>query len=113
MVAPETIGRLERYTYLTSVTLRGQVTPPFLVRGFEVSELWAEHCGDAEAIAAMNDTIDRNLGRRPVADTVADLDTLDERILAHLRSGRQGVDEQSHPTAAAHGRGRHQRVRRN
>jgi hypothetical protein len=113
MVAPETIGRLERFTYLTSVTLKGQVTPPFLVRGLEVCETWADHCGDAEAIEAMNDTIDRNLRRRPVADTVADLDTLDERILAHLRGGRQGVDKRSHPTAAAHGRGRHQRVRRN
>ncbi len=113
MVAPETIGRLERYTYLTSVTLKGQVTPPFLVRGLEVSETWADHCGDAEAISAMNDTIDRNLRRRPVADTVADLDTLDERILAHLRQGRQGGGEHPPPATAAQGRGRHQRVRRN
>ncbi len=113
MVAPETIGRLERYTYLTSVTLKGQVTPPFLVRGLEVSETWADHCGDAESISAMNDTIDRNLRRRPVADTVADLDTLDERILSHLRQGRQGGGEHPPATAPSQGRGRHQRVRRN
>lgn len=113
MVAPETIGRLERFTYLTSVTLKGQVTPPFLVRGHEVSELWAEHCGDAEAIVAMNDTIDRNLRRRPVADTVSDLDTLDERILAYLRHQHGGPAASTEATPTAHGRARHQRVRRN
>ena len=61
----------------------------------------------------MNDTIDRNLRRRPVADTVADLDTLDERILTHLRQGRQGGGEHPPATTPTQGRGRHQRVRRN
>jgi hypothetical protein len=82
-VEPVTIERLERYTYLTSVTLGRDVTRPFLVRGFEVSELWAEHY-HPEAVAAMEEIIDERQGRRPVAETLAALDTLDDRIIEYL-----------------------------
>jgi hypothetical protein len=85
-VTPETITRLEKYTFLASVTLNGEVVPPFLVRGHEVSELF-DAAGD-EASAAMEEAIDANVGRRPIRDTLAALDTLDRRIAQHLRNRR-------------------------
>ena len=82
-VDAKTIGRLEKYTYLVSVTLGGEVSRPFLVRGFEVSKLWGEH-RHPEAVEAMEETIDTSLGRRPVTETITHLDGLDAKIYEHL-----------------------------
>ena len=86
----DTILRLEKYTFLTRVTLGGEVSRPFLVRGFHVDELWAPHYRPDD-VAQMEETIDSSLRRRPVAETIAQLDALDEAILAYLSSG--GEDE--------------------
>lgn len=85
MVAPETITSLERYTFLASVTHQGQVSPPFLVRGHEVGELWGEH-HNPDGVAGLDAAIDVNLGRRSTNDVLADLDTLDQRIADHLNA---------------------------
>ncbi|MEX2620254.1 MAG: hypothetical protein WD250_08540, partial [Egibacteraceae bacterium] len=84
-VAPRTIAALSKYTYLTSVTLGRDVTPPFHVRGVPVDELWA-HCYHPEAIGDLDAAVDRTAGRRPIRDTAAELDTLDGRILEHLQA---------------------------
>lgn len=89
-VDAKTISRLEKYTYLISVTLGGEVSRPFLVRGFSVSEMWAEH-HHPEDLAAMEETIDTSLRRRPAAQTITHLEGLDEAILEHLESRHERV----------------------
>jgi hypothetical protein len=115
-IEPATIERLERYTYLTSVTLGREVTRPFLVRGFEVSELWAEHY-HPERLPAMEEVIDARQGRRPVAETLAALDRLDDAIIGHLEGLRgrarlqllSGGDDETSPVAAGRRRTDHVR----
>ncbi|MEV4419376.1 hypothetical protein AB0L40_05285 [Patulibacter sp. NPDC049589] len=83
-IEPEVVTRLERYTYLASVTLDMQVSPPFLVHGTPVEELFpdADH---PEHLDRLEAAIDRTTGRRPVAGTVARLDDHDEAILHALQ----------------------------
>lgn len=84
-VEPSTIERLERFTYVASVTLGREISRPFLVRGLEVSDLWAEHY-DPSGVEAMDGVIHDRRGHRPVAETLAHLDRLDEEIAAYLSS---------------------------
>jgi len=98
-VSATTIERLERFTYLTSVTLGTQVTRPFLVRGFEVSKLWAEHY-NPEGVVDMERVIDEAQGRRPVAETLAALDGLDDAIAEHLAANHDSARLQLVPAGA-------------
>lgn len=100
-VTPRTIAALPKYTYLTSVTLGRNVTPPFHVRGVAVDELWA-HCHRPDAIADLDAAVDRTAERRPIRDTAAELDTLDGRILEHLQA-RGRPDGPSAGAPPAHG----------
>jgi hypothetical protein len=88
-VEPQTISSLSRYSFVASVTLRSQVSAPFLVRGVPVEELLpdAARPGELGELAA---AVDRNCARRPPAERVAALDGHDRAILAHLR-GRGGT----------------------
>jgi hypothetical protein len=106
-VAPQTITKLERFTYLASVTLGRDVTPPFLVRGVPVTEMWA-HCHRPDALPALAAAVDRGSGRRRVRDVVAELDQLDGRILEHLqarRPARPSGGEPAGPTLRRRGSG--------
>lgn len=87
VVAPKTITAIAKYSYLASVTLGQQVTTPFLVRGITVDELWADH-HHPDRVADLDAAIDATTRRRPVRDTIAELDTLDDRIAEHLRAHR-------------------------
>src|SRR5207249_2551714 len=69
------------------VTLGGEITPPFLVRGIPVTRLWADLRNDA-ALPALEAAVDQNTMRRPVRETVAKLEELDNQILAHVRGSR-------------------------
>ncbi len=83
-VAPEVITRLERYTYLASVTLDMQISPPFLVHGASVDELYGPPAS-SERIAALERVVDRATGRRPVADALGAVDGHDAAILEALK----------------------------
>jgi hypothetical protein len=103
-VRPETITRLEKYHFLASVTLGGDVMPPFLVKGLSVEQAWGHVC-DPSAVPAMHKVIDKNLRRRPVAETLADLDTLDDRIVEYLeRNARRGPDRRHDEEGTESGR---------
>ena len=81
-VAPETLTRLPKYEYVTQVTLNGNLTTPFRVRGFDVTELWAHKYTDD--VGPLDLAVDENLRRRPVGDVIGELETLDERIIDAL-----------------------------
>ena len=87
-VEPETVVNLPRYTSIASVTLDGEVSPPFLVRGVPVDELFPD-TPDGEGRAALERAIGRGADRRPVKATLAELDRLDDRIAEHLQCGQR------------------------
>ncbi|MEU1813002.1 type IV secretion system DNA-binding domain-containing protein [Micromonospora aurantiaca (nom. illeg.)] len=99
LVRPEQITGLDRYTALGSFRLHGKSTPPFFLHGFEVSDIFHDLRDDA-APARIAEAVDANLARRPIRDTLADLETLDERIAAWLLARRSGppTDPPTQPT---------------
>jgi len=82
-VQPETVTRLARYTFLASVTLGHQASPPFLLHGVPVDQLLPDD-SHPDRIPLLDNAIDTNTSRQLVADTVANLDGHDEAIVAHL-----------------------------
>ena len=85
-VEPATIAALPRFHHVVSVTVAGQTTTPFKVRGALVTELFGDQMCH-ERLGIQRAAIDANLHRRRVGDILADLDTLDERILDTLGPG--------------------------
>jgi hypothetical protein len=83
-VAPETLTQMAKYNFIGSFTLGGAVSPPFAFKGFELSEIWGD-VAHPEAVAALDRQIDITTGRRPVAERLMELETLDRRILAFLQ----------------------------
>ena len=87
-IEADVVTRLKKYTYLSSVTIDGEVSRPFLVRGVPADELHRDAlCPDD--VHELDAAIDERIGRRDVADTLDQLGEHDARILAHLRRGRQ------------------------
>jgi len=77
------ITGLPRWTFIAQVTHHGELTRPFLFHNLAVPDL----LGDAyrpEQVADAQPTIDEASGRSAAANTIAMLDTLDERIKNHL-----------------------------
>lgn len=91
-VEPETIVNLPRYSSIASVTLEGEISKPFLLRGVPASELFPDGSHPAE-LPALEEAIGRTGDRRPIAQTLADLERHDQAILAHLSGGAKGPDE--------------------
>src|SRR5262249_39194025 len=86
-VHPATITRLPRFSYVASVTLDREISRPFLVTGVPVSEMWQD-CHHPERLRELDAVIDRQTGRRPVAEVLARLDGHDHRVLEHLLARR-------------------------
>ncbi|MFE9007400.1 ATP/GTP-binding protein [Streptomyces sp. NPDC007875] len=86
-ITPETIMELPKYNYVMSINLDGTPTTPFRVRGLPVEEIYA-HYEHPDGIPELDAAIDTNLRRRPVGDILAELEVLDDEILAHF-TGRQ------------------------
>jgi len=76
---PEALTRLDRYTYLASVTHGAQVSRPFLVHGIPARDLHANH-RYPDRVAELEAAIDRTAQRRPINEALANLDVHDERI---------------------------------
>jgi hypothetical protein len=83
------ITGLPRWTFIAQVTHEGKLTRPFMFSGLSVEEQFAE-AYHPEALPEAQATIDKASGRTPAAETVAALDTLDERIKEHLE-GKTGT----------------------
>jgi hypothetical protein len=82
-----TITSLPRHHFLAAVTLGNQTPPPFQIHGVLVEELYpnARH---PDRVDRLEETVDANMHRRPVRETLAQLDALDDRILHHLAEQR-------------------------
>ncbi|MFI6031362.1 ATP-binding protein [Amycolatopsis magusensis] len=96
LVQPATITELEQFHHVITVTLQGQRTTPFKIRGLHVDDEFAEHY-HPEWDAEVDQHLDRNLARRRIGDVLDELEDLDERIIAAIREGRN-------PTRSRRGR---------
>ncbi len=76
---PEVLTRLERYTYLASVTHGTQVTRPFLVHGIPAAELH-RHDHHPDRVAALEQSIDHTAGRTPIDQALAEVRDHDQRL---------------------------------
>ena len=84
-IKPEVVTSLERYTAIGSVTVAGEITPPFLIHGIPVDELLADP-PRPDRLQVLNRAIDGATVRQPVTDTLRGVDAHDRRILEHLLS---------------------------
>lgn len=96
-VTPETITELPKYHYVMSISLNGKPTQPFRVRGLPVEEIFA-HYDNPAGVPKLDQAIDANLRRRPVAEILAQLEDLDTEILAHHTGRRPGPGGAGDPT---------------
>lgn len=90
-VEPEVVTRLQRYTFLASVTRDGTASPPFLVRGVSADELFEASAEPIDVPARRSESVGATLAR---------LDTLDDDILRHLRTA--GDDDAGRAQHANH-----------
>jgi hypothetical protein len=91
--AAAALTRLPRYRFLAQVTDRGELSRPFALGGVRVEDALGP--GRPDSLGELDDAI-RGSGRvTDAAQTLADLETLDARILAALRerSGGGAGDE--------------------
>lgn len=86
---PAAVARLPRYRFLCQVTHHGELSKPFALRGMRVEELVGEP--DHGDLYELEEAIDRTSARRPAADALAHLETLDERIKRCLGENRRAA----------------------
>lgn len=86
-VEPEVVTHLRRYTFLASITLSGETSPPFLLHGIPVDEMFPDD-QHPERVSDLDAAVDRTTGRHPIAETLHGLDGHDAAILNHLREHR-------------------------
>ncbi|HXL92835.1 MAG TPA: hypothetical protein VN969_28215 [Streptosporangiaceae bacterium] len=79
-VEPATIASLPRFHHVVSATVGGETTSPFKVRGALVTELFAGRLCPGR-LGVQRAAINANLRRRRIGDVLADLESLDDRIL--------------------------------
>jgi hypothetical protein len=81
--SPAALSRLERYRFIAQVTHRGELSKPFALGGIRVEDALGP--GRPEDVGELEQTIEGSGRRRGVAEALAHLETLDERILAALK----------------------------
>ncbi len=77
------ISGLPRWTFIAQSTNHGRLTRPFQFENLSVTELFTD-AHHPERVPHIQPVIDEASGRANAAETIRALDTLDERILAHL-----------------------------
>jgi hypothetical protein len=87
---------LPRRTFIAQVTHEGKLTRPFMFGNESVETAFADSF-HPEALVEVQPAIDRASGRTDARETIAALDTLDERIKQHLEGGASGGGTQPDP----------------
>lgn len=85
---PEAITRLPRYHFVAQVTHRGELSRPFALRGVRVEDALGPP--PLDGLDRLGAAIECSGRRRGGADVLAEAATLDERIVAGLKSRRRG-----------------------
>ncbi len=92
-IEPDVLTRLERFTYLTQVTLGTRASKPFLVHGVTARELHAEH--HTEHPAEPEQTAQADGRARGIGETLKRVEGHDERIARWLDQHRPTREQQS------------------
>jgi hypothetical protein len=82
------ITGLPRWRFIAQVTHKGALTSPFMFSGESIQDSYATSY-QPEKVAEIQPAIDAASGRASAAETITQLDTLDQRIREHLEA-RQG-----------------------
>lgn len=85
-IEPQTIVNLDRFTFLASVTFDGHPTPPFLLHGVPVTDLYPDPTDPAGPLPF---TAEHGV---PIAETLDRLATLDDEIAAHFAPAGERSD---------------------
>ncbi len=88
------ITSLPRQTFIAQVTLAGELTRPFKFTTESVKDAFPD-AYKPDAIAEIQPIIDQASGRTDTGETIAALDTLDQRIQEHLE-GRRASRRRQH-----------------
>jgi hypothetical protein len=94
------ITGLPRWTFIAQATHHGELTRPFQFENLAVTDLFAD-AHRPEQVLHIQPTIDQASGRANAAETIRALDTLDDRIRAHLTSKASGTAKASGPERSA------------
>lgn len=89
------ITGLPRWTFIAQATHHGGLTRPFLFENLAVTDLFAD-AYLPEQVPTIQPTIDKASGRVNSQETIRALDSLDERIRAHL-TNKTGATKASGP----------------
>jgi hypothetical protein len=89
------ITGLPRWTFIAQATHHGGLTRPFLFENLAVTDLFAD-AYRPEQVPTIQPTIDKASGRVNSQETIRALDSLDERIRAHL-TNKTGATKASGP----------------
>ncbi len=84
------ITGLPRHTFIAQATHHGELTRPFQFQNLAVTELFAA-AHHPEQVPHIQPAIDQASGRANAAETIRALDTLDDRIRAHLTTKTGGT----------------------
>jgi hypothetical protein len=90
-IEPDVLTRLERFTYLTQVTLGTRTSKPFLVQGVTAHELHAEQ---TDPPPESTQTTGAAVRRRAIGETLKLVDAHDERIARWLEQHRPTRERQ-------------------
>jgi len=88
------ITGLPRFTFLAQATSHGKLTRPFLFENLAVTDLFSD-AYKPEKVADIQPLIDEASGRKDAAETIRELDALDERIYEHLKPQTETEGESS------------------
>ncbi len=103
-LAPDVILETPRYNFVSQVTIGGETTKPFRMRGIGLEEAFGPPPA-ATITQQVQAEIDTNSGHKPIDQTLAELATLDERIFEHLTNTRRRPDNTTPaPTTPRSGR---------
>lgn len=83
----EVIRHVRQFHGIAQTTVAGNQSAPYRYRSIGLEEAYGPEPGTPESNAKLQQLIDQNSGRRPIQETLAALDTLDDRIVAALENG--------------------------
>jgi hypothetical protein len=90
------ITGLPRWNFIVQATHHGALTRPFLFENLAITDLFAD-AHHPDQVPHVQSTIDEASGRVDAQETIRALDTLDERIRAHLTSKTDASNTERKP----------------
>ena len=98
VIDPGSIVGIEKYHFVTTMTVKGAQVGPFGLKGLGVEQMYGEPPNEITE-AERDEIIRQATGARPVSETLADLDKLDDKLYDFMLSLPPGEDPGRHEPA--------------